>query len=1074
MKMKMRKRLRSFGILPLLALVLALSCSIPAVAQTFDAQFPAETLLSRVKKISEQGNATVLADQQLVGSTRVTALSAKEITSEQALIRSLESTPFSFRKTAASSYVIVKDPTASQTAPKGRGTLSGTVIDRNGFPVPGATVLVAGTMTGTSTDVKGRFRLEVPARTLAVDVSCISYQTMRIADVKVGAGRTVPLDVVLQDADEKIEEVVVTASYDRASAEGMYARQRARSVMSDGLSADMIKRTTDNNLGQVLKRMSGVVVNDNKYIAVRGLSEQYNNVTLNGSSLSSTEPNRKNFSFDLIPTALIDNVTIVKTFTPDMQGEFAGGTVEVSTLSIPTEGFVTLNAGTGFNTASTGKDFYTGPRYGADWFLGNPSERQWYGRDYKNNIYNTYFRDLNGTINPSDRDAAYKMASKIPNHFGLYKYKGQPMQNYGITAGRPFHLKGGHTLGIVAAVNYRHEENTTNFDVINFTKPDYSSHGGHEFGFVTTAGAIANMGWEYKGHSLKWNNLFNNRFTNSSIRRIVNDDSGNNLYETYSSPLRTYLWQTRLEGDHTLLDGALRITWSGDLNGMNRNSPDDRLTMRYLMEGEDGKPLLGENGEYLLNRPFWGENIKRIGEGHVKYGNLDEKKQNVTLNAEYNFQVGDNRQKVKAGYWGTFRQADYVEQYLKPWLGDTGDAFNMGGLNDLQLYDPQNILNGHFIYYPAGQKSLWEDYYHGRQKMHAAYLMGEFQFLRRLRVTAGVRMEHNDMRNTTAHPSASYRDTVNVLKATDWLPAVNAVYNLSDKLAVRASYSRTLARPDFRDLGPYEYWNVSNRLLYVGIRPLKQTAIQNADIRLEWYPEAGEIISAGFFYKKFKDPVEHLITNPQTAGNYQFWSFNLDKSELYGLEFNLRKSFGFLAPGSFLMDLFLTANVTWIHGEVQYNEKAVNEALYGTRPNPGEENTVTPDRKRPLEGMAPYTVNAGLNYEGKFFSIAMSYNVNGRKIALTGPKMLDDEYEAPRHLLDAQIAFRLLRQRMEIKLNASDLLAQDYIHYLNYYKYEMLDNVEHVSHLEYNKDGDRIRNKYRRGTTFTLNVSYKF
>lgn len=1080
MKMKHVKP-RSFGLLPLLALVLTLCCSLSAAAQTFDAQFPEETLLSRVKKISEQGNSTVLADEQLVGSTRVLALAAKGITAEQALARSLESTSFSYKKTAATSYVIVKKSTAPQpAAPRGKGTLSGTVVDSKGFPVPGATVIVAGTQTGTSTDVKGHYTLELAAKTVGVEISCISYQPMKISDVRIAAGKTTPLDVVLQDGSTELEEVVVTATYNKASANGLYAKQKARTVMSDGISADLIKKTSDNNVAQVLGRVSGVTIDNGKYVNIRGMGERYNNVQLNGATLPSTEPNKRNFAFDVLPSGLIDNITIAKTFTPDLPGEFTGGLVEVNTLAVPTEQIIQLSVGTGINTNSTGKNFWSNTRFKSDYLFGNIGDRQWYtGRSDEQGI--------------ADRKRAGQM-----NTYGFQRFKAAPVQNYALTVGLPFDLGRGHKLGVVASLTYRNEQNTEDYKEMRSYKNDSLNGPGKRYKFVTQTGAVANVGWQSPKHKITWRNMFNNRFSHTNLERYIWQYTTQfNTYEQYSTPLQSRLWQTQLDGEHKLFGERLIASWNASYNQVTRINPDDR----YAQASVQGDTSQGVENAFLNWMSSVTSSQFGVSDGHLMYSNLTEKKKTAGFDLEYPFTVGGNKQTLKAGYLGTFRNADFQQKYLHAiFPTPSGDpakdeaeeyeqryaAFKElcnSNPNLQEFYDPKNFESGAISYASSGVgSSEGAEFYEGKQNIHAAYLMGEFSFLRKFHLTAGFRMESAktdvftnfyDKNNTSG--GSGYKDSLAVVKKVDWLPAATLVYNITDNFNARFAYSRTIARPDFRELTPCKYYNVDDRITVVGTGQIKQSFTDNYDLRLEWYPAPGEVVSVSAFYKKFNLPVEN-VTYQTIDLNYNLYPFNLDEATVKGIELNVRKSLGFLAPGSFLKDIYLSGNATLLKGNVEYN---MNQLLTSIDGQEGDK-AGTSDRNRPLQGLAPYTVNAGLAYQGNIFGAAVNYGRSGRKLLFAGLYEKYDQYEASRDVLDLQVSARLLKNRMEIKFNASDLFNQDMIVYQNCSPSKTdrdpandKANVDLTSDMNYNS-GDWVLSRIKKGVNLSLSVSYKF
>ena len=386
--------------------------------------------------------------------------------------------------------------------PSGKGRISGTILDESGATIPGAVVkVIAGAETGkgASSNIDGHYYIDLIPGTYSIEVAYIGFATKQVTDIKVSGNKATALNIILSESSELLDEVVVTASYNEANAAGLYLRQKSLSTMSDGVSADLIKKTSDNNVAQVLKRVSGVTIDQGKYVTVRGMSERYNNVQLNGASLPSTEPNRRNFSFDVIPTVLVDNVTIAKTFTPDMDGEFTGGLVQVNTLAVPHEKLLKVSAGTGFDTMSTGKDFYTNKRFGSDYFMGEVKERQWFAG-----------------LGDAKVETSLKNAGQ-ENTFPMYIAKGAPVQNYSVVAGMPLSL-GRSKLGAVVALTYRHEEKSQETLEGIFLTGDWITHKpARKSSFTTAIGAVANLGWELSGHKISWRNLFNNRFVHSNL-----------------------------------------------------------------------------------------------------------------------------------------------------------------------------------------------------------------------------------------------------------------------------------------------------------------------------------------------------------------------------------------------------------------------------------------------------------------------------------------------------------------------------------------------------------------------------
>lgn len=1050
-----------------LLLVLGIWCgTLSAFSQVLDTRFPAQLLTERLDKISEAGEVSITYDAGELGHVRVPALDARSLTVEQVLEQSLKTTNFTWKKIAAGSYTVV----SRQLKSGKEGTVSGSVIDNGGFPIPGATVQIVGTSLGVATDVNGKFSLVLPAgRVYSIEVRCVSFRPIRISDVKVIAGRTTPLDVVLQEATEELGEVMVKASYKKASVESLYAKQKERVSMTDGVSADQIKRTSDNNVAQVLRRLPGVSLSDGKFVTIRGVSERYNNIYVNGASMPSTDPNRKNFAFDLIPTNMVESVVVAKTFTPDMSAEFAGGTVEVNTLSIPATAFLSLSAGTGFNTNTTGKPFISGKRFESDYFLGKSPTRYWFGRDWVLDWY----KDMGGNLNKSyihNLEGVNKMNAKIPNLWGLHKYTGKPTQAYSVTGGIPFQV-GGHRLGIVAAASYRHEEkresygcdNMYDLDNVQWDKYNVTYiQRSHEYSFVTTIGAMANLGWEWRGQKLLFKNIFNNRYSFASMARNYRHDNYGQCVQTALRARRSQLIQTRLEGEHEIWRKRFTLNWFVDYNKLDREAPDER---NLRGDRRNGETTEGEKA-YV----YWG-NWAGTGPGtydHIFTSDLNEIKKSVGVSIEIPFSVRENPQMIKTGWEANFRKAFFRQNLLQIDNIEMGTNREWGGPNMEDYAKPEHFLDSTLRYLPWGVNPNG-DGYAGIMNIKSLYIMGQFAFLQnRINVTAGVRREETDFSSREIARNAWAGTEADSMKfdKTDWFPSFSVVGHVTDRIDARVSYAKTIARFDFREVANDEYNDIMTGIRQSGNDSLKFSYIDNADARFEWYPSAGEIVSLSFFYKKFKHPVENLVSTP-TGNEYYGRPINLKEATGKGLELNFRKSLAFIARGTFLKNMYLSANGMYMKMNVNYDQKG---------------NRRDSVRHRPLVDLVPWSVNGSLTWQGNIFGAAVNYGVTGRKLLQSAPSEEEDEYVAPRHLLDLQVSARLLKNRMEIKANASDILNQPEVHYMNSgfkghgevprSQYDW--RIARTDDMGYNRGKDFTMRRIKKGVTFSFSVGYKF
>lgn len=1034
-----------------------------------------------VNSLQRQTAYTFVYDPEYLQKCRVTPISAQVNRLADVLQWLDERAPLDIIYT--DNKIVLKKGVQEKPSQIVTGHIGGKVLNNKNEQLPGVTIKV-NNGKGTVTQVDGTYDLELEPGKYAIEFSFISYTTQRITDVVVTEKKVTPLNIVLQPSSAALKEVVVTANYQKASVEGLYAIQKNNAAVSDGISAEQIRATPDNNAAQVLKRISGLTVQDDKFVTVRGLSERYNNVMLNGANLPSSEPNRRNFSFDVVPTALIDNVVINKTATPDMSAEFAGGLVQVNTKDIPAEQFLSITVGSGFNTNSTGKSIYSTRRGDKEYWGADDGTRRWWGKDWNRDEYRKY--SVAG-----DNVKTSAMNARIPNNWGLTKYAYSPVQNYQLSAGKKFKVGDMSAIGVSLAATYRHEEGVT--DDERFQPTFYYYDKANTYNFNTAVGGVLNIGYQMKGHKVVLKNLYNRRFSHeSSVNygkehgfRLGGEDGGDNVRYYSDILLINDLTQNRLEGEH-LLHKHLKFDWSADYITLNRYQPDTRSSIAYEVAGPKGYY------QYALN-----DAAGFINRGNAIFNSeLKERRKNVAANFSIPFQVQGANELIKVGYAGTFRTADFMSTALKMLYDTKGDKPTIDqavfGLADYQLSTllKPNYLTYGFASINAGDNG--EDY-NGKQNLHAAYLMADLNFLKKFRFIGGVRMENNAMdvhsifyRKETGVPV----DSASKFRRTDWLPSANLIYSINDKMNIRAAFSKTLARADFRERSPFIYYDFRERTSYRGASGLKDSKITNADIRYEYYPGAGEVVSVSGFYKRFIDPVEIVAYN--TSGQLRMFYFNLQRATNRGVELDFRKSLGFIASGTnWLKKLYVSGNSSWMKADVVYDP---NELLNGAA-DAGAAPTEMPNakRERPLQGLSPYVINGGIGYFGNIIGVNVVYNRFGKRILTAGFSPYQDQYENVRDVIDLQLSASLLKNKMQIRFNISDLLQQDYIIYQNvktrppsytgggafvFDKEEDEYKNPNPNHdpkgTSFNKDLDFVYHKWFKGRNLSLNISYNF
>jgi TonB-dependent receptor len=964
------------------------------------------------------------------------------------------------------------------------GIISGKVMDEeNGDALPNVTLILD--KTTLTTDMEGKFSLQLPSGLYAVELSRVGYLSKKITEVKIRDEQTTFLDIVLKRGQQVLSGVVVTSTMRREGVSALYARQKNNAAITDGISSEQIVRTPDNNAAQILKRVNGVTVQDDKFVTIRGLSERYNNVILNGATLPSTEPNRRNFSFDIIPSGLIDNIVVNKTATPDMPSEFVGGLVQVNTRSIPERNFLSLTIGSGINTNSAGKDMLSTKRGKNDYLGFDDGTKRWWNRDWNVDEYRQ-------VVAGGNKEKRSQIERRIPNNWGLRTYAYSPVQDYQASLGRKLVFKDNlSSLGMTLAATYRHEEVKTDeyYYYPNYFRFDNPSA---TYNFNTSIGAVANIGFQTKGHTLAFKNLYNHRFNNETTAYYGAD------WSSYRSPMLRYinialintLWQNRLEGEH-LLGKKLKFDWGADHIELKRDQPDTRSSegRSSFSDFDKNTNVPGQYRFYVLN-----DQLGFLTQGiNIYNATFAEQRKNLNANLTLPFQVAGFTQSLKAGYAGIFRNADYRSQALRTLYTPTTNAGRLDSLvfgkTDYELHQPELFQPGLLQYLETssgGQGGFRGDDYTGRQQIHAGYLMTDLKFLSNFRLIGGVRLEKSNMTVTGTgyrYQTGQSVDTTTNYKKTDWLPSANMVYSLTKKMNVRVAYSKTLARAEFRERAPFVYYDFREGVDFTGARGLKDAVVDNFDLRYEYYPGPGEILSISLFHKKFKNPVE-VVAHYSQSTTPNFFYYNLTSSTNTGVELDIRKSLQFINPASrWLRHIIVNANASWMKANVKYNTESLTAALYGIEV---DSTMLTDSRERPLQGLSPYIINAGIGYFGDKIGININYNRYGERIVFGGFYPQYDMYEKPRDVLDIQLSTTLLKKRLLVRLNISDLLQQDKIIYTNWGikalpltdfgskdNYESRPLAETLASRKYD-DGDYIRRRSFSGRNLSVNVTYTF
>lgn len=907
--------------------------------------------------------------------------------------------------------------------------LVGKVLNGKNESLIGATILVKESKKQVSADTEGRFSFQLQAgKKYTLIISSVGFESKSISDVELLANQENNIEIVLKESvKNSLEGVVVTASSRKQeNTNALLAFQKGNTAVSSGLAADFIRRTPDKNTGEVLRRVSGASIQDNKFVIVRGLSDRYNAAFINGAALPSSEPDKKAFSFDVIPSALIDNIIINKTATPDITGEFAGGIIQIRTKDIPTSNQLMVGVSVGFNTQSVFKDFISNER-GATDFLGFSENRNLpgaYPRKYLE--YSKLSGEDKLAVSKSFNDQAYKQQQSTAT----------PIQQYNLTWSNVNKFKNGSAFGSIIGVTYRNSKLLYNAQRQLFergaTGQAFFDYQDEQNKYSVNWGAVANVAWSYKKHKIAFKNLYNQLFEDNYYTRTgINTENLQDVLMRSSVLNQRSLYSTQLEGTHVITDRNIKVEWNLNYAFNDKSQPDLRV-QTY------GKSI-GINEPYRIN--LRGNNTNRF------FSELQDNVFGYNAAVSVPFTLWNLKQTFKMGASATARLREFsgfIFGYSEP-----ADA-SLISLPYDQIFTSNNLNSNGFLITTDLQNA--QDKYLGASVLSAGYFMLDNKVTDKIRLVWGARFEYFEQFLKSNKQGTDKAQLVNT-KKLDFLPSLNFTLSPTQKSNLRLGVSRTVARPEFREIAPFTFFDFEQIASTAGNPDIKRSSIVNADVRYELYPGSGEVASIGAFYKNFIDPIELRLNSASVATRRQYQFQNADKAELFGVEVEFRKSLSFLNANdnSWLKNLYFNGNASFI----------LSKVTLGNFDTDGNKLAAT---ERPLQGQSPYLLNAGFQYDGKKgMNVSLLYNRIGERLSLVGNDDFGNIFEKPRDLIDFQISQKILNKKGEIKLTISDILNQ------NIATYENRDAKN-----SYASSTDKYFTRYTPGTTFSIGFNYNF
>ena len=875
------------------------------------------------------------------------------------------------------------------------GRILGHVLDAtSGRPLSGAQVYVNDGVAGALSDMDGRYVIRsVPAGTVDVTVKILGYGTKTITDVMVQPGDVLVLELTVEEAAVEMEGIVVSAERERGSTGFLLDARRTAQSMIEAVGAQEISKRPDSDAADVAQRLTGVTVSEGKYVYVRGLGERYSQTSLNGSSLPSPEPEREVVPLDLFPSGFLESLSTQKSYTPDLPADFSGGSVLIETKDFPSRTVVRFGIGSSANSNSQFKDGYL------DYVGGG---RDWLGFDDGTRDQPSTVKDILGEVTSGER---------LPSDPGRLVSIGQAFQQleqgfspvvkptplnrtFNASIGGRGDLFDEGEIGYFVAGTYGDQYTLRSNDIerkwrvsafdpevpeeLRTPNVDYSFRRGTR---NVSWGTISNLTVKpTPNQKVSWRTTVS-LSTEDEARSYLGDNREDIGGIVRSDRLRfvsrLMLW-SQLSGEHGLF-GDSRLSWRVTGAQARRDEPLLRESVYVEDDGAFYLHPIGESGRY-----FWSE--------------MTEEDLSGAFDWSFPFDMFGNTASLKFGGQGRERTRDFAARRLN-W------DFVGGVIEDLDsaLASGEVMASarhrGEFAIEDVVEPG---DLYDASDRRGAGYLMVDLPLGSRLHTIVGARVEHYNL------GLFSRGDTLQDIEKTDLAPSINVVFSAADNVKVRAAVSRTVDRPEFREMAPFQFTEATSLRQLFGNPELIPAEIASGDLRVDWFTGLGDMVSVGGFYKRLTNPIEQVfIAAASTAFSFQ----NAKEASVVGLEIETRFGLGRLA--STLRDLSMQANLSLIDSDVE-----VRQGEGGFNPT---------NLTRPLEGQAAYVLNAGINYaNSRQLELGLFVNRFGDRLEAAGGGGIPDLYEKARTQLDASVGFPL-RGGASARIKATNLLDSSFL-----------------------------------------------
>lgn len=934
------------------------------------------------------------------------------------------------------------------------GKLTGVVKDGEYNDIlPFANVTVKGTDKGTTSDFEGAYDIQVPIGTHAVVFSFVGYQDVVITDVVIKEDEVTRINATLLPEAAQLDEVVITASTAKNTEASLINIQKKSVNLMDGISVEGLLKTGAGNVASAVKSIPGVSVQGGKYVYVRGLGDRYTKSLLNGLEVPGLDPDRNTIQMDIFPTEIIDNIQVVKSATADLPADFTGGLVDIKTKDFPVKKTYSFSIGTGYNPDMHLNDgFLTADGSSTD-FLG----------------FDNGFRDMpvsrDDYIPPpagSEGDQLTQITKLFNPNLSAHQATSMPDFSLSTSYGNHFEVGNTNHLGILATLSYKNS--TTYQDAyesgvyqkaegevdsetgeilpsrVYELQADKQKFGGLGKNKVLLSG-LAGITYKRTNSKFKLNFLHiqNGQSEAGYLKKRTLITNAQTNYEDYIGYTQRSISNAFLSGKHAFKEGEWYVEWKVSPTLSKIQDKDIRITQFQYFSPEEN----GGTASYVLsnNNP-----PKRL------WRNLDEINLANKLDIVKKHNLFSFPAKLKFGAAYVYKQRDYsVDNYKHIIQG--GDDGHINGnadllLTDAEIWNPESDTGT----YVSGNYQIVNTY-QANSNTKAAYVSEEFKFSENFKGILGVRLEQFQSFYTgeTVGILGLKYDNEKVIDKLNLFPSLNLIYELTENSKFRTSYSKTTARPSFKEVSIAQIYDPVADRIFIGNIDVEPSYIENVDLRFETFGKETNMFAISAFYKYFKNPIELSIYSGTASDQYT--ARNVENGTVYGVELEVRKDLSALGLKHFSLNL----NASYIRS-IQKMDKST-DGEYESRLRNAREGEEIKDT-RVLQGQSPYLINTGITYNNKNQGIqsTLYYNVQGKTLKLVGISNIPDIYTMPFNNLSFNISKTIGKEnRAKLKVKVSNLLNDDKLNVYQSYKAE-----------------DQLYEKEFIGRTFSLSYSYKF